>query len=60
MGSFMLILCSFFGTVRGMKQSVFNIFINNPSKGLPYVIIIITITAIFYIIMRFFSSTKGK
>jgi hypothetical protein len=60
MGSFMLLFCSFFGVARGMKQSVFNIFINDPSNGLPYLIIIITITAIFYVIVRFFSSPKGK
>ncbi|EKQ52397.1 MULTISPECIES: hypothetical protein [unclassified Clostridium] len=59
-GSFMLLLGSFFGTARGMKQSVFTILINNPLKGLPYVVIIVTITAIFYVIVRFFSFPKGK
>lgn len=59
-GSLILLFASFFGTTRGMNQSVFNIFINDPSKGLPYAIIIITITAFFYVIVRFFSSPKGK
>ncbi|MDF2884530.1 MAG: hypothetical protein K0R54_5097 [Clostridiaceae bacterium] len=57
-GSFMLLLCSFLGIAKGMKQSVFNIFINDQSKGLPYVIIIITITAFFYVIVRFLVPLK--
>lgn len=59
-GSFILLFGGFFGTSRGTDQSVFTILINNPSKGLPYVIIIVTITAIFYVIVRFFPSAKGK
>lgn len=59
-GSFILLSGGFFGTSRGMKQSVFTIFINDPSKGFPYVLIIVTITAIFYVIVRFFHSTKSK
>lgn len=59
-GSFILLFASFWGTARGMKQSVFTILINEPLKGLPYVMTIIILTAIIYIILRFFCYPKDK
>lgn len=59
-GSFILLFACLFGTARGMKQSVFIIFIDNPAKGLSYVIIVVFSTVITYLICRFFSSRKDK
>lgn len=59
-GSFILLFAGFFGTARGMKQSAFTILIKNLSKGLPYVMIIIILTVIIYIILRFYCYPKDK
>lgn len=49
--TFILLLACIFGYARGMKQSVFTIFINNPSEGLPYITIIFVGAIIFYLFL---------
>ena len=60
LGSLMLLFVSFFGTARGMKESVITIFSNSPSEGLPYIIITVILTIIAYFVLRFFRSKEYR
>ena len=58
--TFILLLACLLGHAREMKQSVLAIFINNPSEGLPYIIIIVISVLIFYLVSWAFISQKYK